>query len=100
MSVCLFFVNPSNSYERSFNIPIATEDVYRRLWVPKATKLETKLILRFGLGIEIGEEDVPKILSELSLLNADVQQDTQMEARAHVAQRIARCWLRRTLSVD
>jgi hypothetical protein len=62
------------------------------MWEPKAVKLRTDLILRFGIGVEIGEEDFAMLASELSLLNADIQKDTQIEERSRtdIAQRIER----------
>jgi hypothetical protein len=90
MSISLFFVNPSNGYERGFNVPVATEDVYRRMWVPKATKLKLELILMFELGVEIARENFPKIVSELSLLNVDFQREAQNEERVQITQRIER----------
>jgi len=90
MSVAVIFENRSNSHERGFYVPVATEDVYRRIWEPKAVKLKTDLILRFGIGVEIGEEEFPKLASELSLLYADIQEDTQIEERTHIGQRIER----------
>ena len=86
----MFCVDRSNSYDRSLYAPVATEDVYRRIWVPTATRLGADLMLRFGIGVEIGEEDFPKLAGELSLLDAEIQQDTLIEERAHIAQRIER----------
>jgi hypothetical protein len=55
-------------------------------------KLKTDIISRFGVGVEIGDGDFPTLASELSLLNADIQNDTQIEERMRtdIAQRIER----------
>ena len=90
MSVSMFVVNPATDFEKKLHVPVATEEVYKSFWIPKATSLKAYFTLRFGIGIEIGAQEAPRVRNELSQLHAEFQKNPVTEQQVHITQRIER----------
>lgn len=60
--------NPETEEEKLFNIPLATESFFENFWEPLAEELELQWIPAFLSGIDICNDDLDDIFSELDKL--------------------------------
>lgn len=90
MSISMFLVDARDENQKSYNLPVATEDVFKRIWLPEAKELNANLVLMFEFGVEIKESEVPKLIDELSQLNSRFKRYLKNDDIARVILRIER----------
>ena len=72
--------------EENISIPVATEVVFRRYWLPVCIELDFKWIPLFESGLPVSEQDRPFILEELHrfelwVLEHDIQPEIAERAK-------------------
>lgn len=55
----------------SLTVPLATHDVFRRLWLPLSRQLGLQYVPLFETGLPVAIEDVEHIVAELRKLRAE-----------------------------
>ncbi|GLX69385.1 hypothetical protein [Paenibacillus glycanilyticus] len=88
MSISAFIVDPEDDFERSFMLPVATEDFYKKYWEPAAEELGLQWTVLFQGGTDVEKEDVPIILEEISLLKEWVSSKMGGDAKEHMQRRL------------
>jgi len=70
-------------------VPVATQDTFKRHWVPGCEALGLKWVPLFETGIPLEVVDLPVVLQELRVLESWTQQHAP-ESGALIAERLAR----------
>ena len=65
MSVALIVLEPKSIEYAHIYVPIATEDVFRRVWIPAVEKINAVWIPLFQIGVDITSEDFENVIQEL-----------------------------------
>jgi hypothetical protein len=65
MSIGIIVDTPKDDEEKLFFIPVATEKIFEKYWMPAAQEMNLKWIPIFETGIVIEKEDLPSIIKEL-----------------------------------
>lgn len=73
MSVALSIQPRGGSAVAARVVPVATQDVFKRYWVPASEGLGLKWVPLFETGIPVGKDDVPDVLVELRALERWIQ---------------------------
>ncbi len=60
---------PESEWE---NIPVATESVFEKYWLPLSEDLNLEYVPLFQYGIEIGSDTLNEVLQELKLIKNEV----------------------------
>ncbi len=68
MSVGAMISNSRNEEEEKVYIPIASESIFKQIWLPIIKKLNLKWIACFQSGIEIEKQDSSEVINELELM--------------------------------
>ena len=50
-------------------VPVATQDIFQRYWLPGSEALGLQWVPLFETGIPLGKDDVPDVLQELRALD-------------------------------
>lgn len=87
MSISAFVQDPRNDVETRFSIPIATEEFFRRVWVPACEELDLKWVTLFPIGVEVTEDNVGDVRSELTRLKEWVSGNLPQAEAEHVQTR-------------
>jgi hypothetical protein len=89
MSVSLIVVEPK-SIERSLRyIPLATEEVFERVWLEGARQLGARWLSLFRPGVDLASEDFDSVSAELAALRTWVESaPLNSEEKVTVSQRI------------
>ena len=80
MSVSMFYVSPQTNAQKSFNIPVCTEDVFRRVIRPAADRVGARIVPLFEVGFELSSQDAAVVVGELLDVTKQLQADTSEEA--------------------
>lgn len=88
MSVSAFILEPQNEFEKSFNIPVATEVFFNECWMPAVEELGLKWVEIFLTGIDVTKEDLPSVLSELSQIKEWAKNHLKQDNMEHMIKRI------------
>ncbi|SFD76938.1 hypothetical protein SAMN05216378_1352 [Paenibacillus catalpae] len=88
MSISAFIIDPEDEFERSFNLPVATEAFYKQYWEPAVEELGLEWAALFQGGTDVEREDVPVILEEISKLKEWVTSKMSGDAAEHMLRRL------------
>lgn len=69
MSVALSIQPRGGSGVAARVVPVATQDVFKRYWLPACERLGLTCVPLFETGIPVGEDDVQELLRELRVLD-------------------------------
>lgn len=72
MSVALFGLTINGNEDNTY-IPVATEEVFNKTWLPAAREHRLQWISAFGAGHSYTKEDIPAILEELGRLGGIIE---------------------------
>ncbi|ALV05665.1 hypothetical protein [Roseateles depolymerans] len=75
MSISMFFVSPQTPEEKKFNLPVCTEDVFKRVVLPAAERVGAQYVQLFETGIEILADDTSAISEELRCVANQIEAD-------------------------
>jgi len=70
-------------------VPVATQDVFKRYWLPASEALGLQWVPLFETGIPLAKEDVPDVLQELRALDGWIRQSAP-ETAAVIGARLER----------
>ena len=70
MSVALSIQPRGTSGAAARTVPVATQDVFKRYWLPGSEALGLKWVPLFETGIPLGKDDIPDVLQELRALHS------------------------------
>ncbi|WP_063870762.1 hypothetical protein [Paenibacillus sp. Root444D2] len=73
MSVLAFISTPQNEYEKSFAVPVATEEFFYDCWIPAINALNLQWVNLFPSGIEITKEDLDEHTRSLNIFDIFLQ---------------------------
>jgi hypothetical protein len=65
MTVSVIVTSPKSREYENFYIPVATEDVYKRVWLKGAQELGAYWLPMFESGIEVSANDFEEVSREL-----------------------------------
>lgn len=88
MSIAVFVDEPINEDEKSFYLPVASENFFNSCWKPGCKTLNLQLVSRFDRGINITQINITEIISELNQLQAWAEQNLSGENKKHITERI------------
>ncbi|MGO4106436.1 hypothetical protein [Paenibacillus sp. YAF4_2] len=88
MSISAIIIDPEDEFERSFMLPVATEDFFTKYWEPAAEELGLQWTVLFQGGTDVEQEDVPTILAEIALLKDWVTAKMSGDAQEHMLRRL------------
>ncbi|TNJ67739.1 hypothetical protein FE784_03010 [Paenibacillus hemerocallicola] len=88
MSISAFIPDPTNDFERQYNVPVAAEAFFAECWEPAAEALGLKWVPLFSTGIDVMREDLPAVLDELARLKQWALSQGGEERTAKLASRI------------
>jgi hypothetical protein len=89
MSVALSIRARGTSNAAPRIVPVATQEVFKRYWLPGSEALGLQWVPLFETGIPLGKDDVPVVLRELRALEARIQGNAP-ETVAVIAERLER----------
>lgn len=72
MSVALFGLTINGNEDNTY-IPVATEEVFNKIWLPAAREHQLQWISAFGAGHSYTREDIAGILEELGRLSGIIE---------------------------
>jgi len=72
MSVALFGLTINGSEDNTY-IPVATEEVFNKTWLPAAREHQLQWIRAFGAGHSFTREDIAGILEDLGRLSGIIE---------------------------
>ncbi len=88
MSIAAFIDNPKTEEEKSFYIPIATEQSFTSFWKPACERLGLQWIPSFAIGIDISREDLQNVLIEFSQIREWFQENLSDVESKQVVERV------------
>ena len=88
MSVAVYINDPINEEESNLYIPIASENFFLSCWKPACQALDLKWIPLFNIGIDVTQEHLPEIISELKKLKDWSEQNLDSEEYGQIGERI------------
>lgn len=68
MSISMIVLEPKSREYSQINIPLATDDVFNRIWLPGAEKTDARWLSLFRSGIDIDADDFVDVSQELIAL--------------------------------
>jgi len=68
MSIMIIIQDPETEEEKAFSIPLASEKFFTDVWEPLAEELELQWVPTFLSGVDVRNEDLHDILSEIKQL--------------------------------
>ena len=71
-----------------FYVPIATEDFFRKCWIPAIKELNLSLTSCFQKGIDLSRKDLQELLNELKLIKHWSVDNLSIEETSHIHLRI------------
>src|SRR5262249_34642606 len=85
VAVLIDYVDPAAAVASGARecLPVATEGVYSKYWLPAARKLGCRWLPWFQAGAPVPLEDLPAVISEFLRVRDDLQRDPT----SHVAER-------------
>jgi hypothetical protein len=95
MSVALSIQPRDTSASAARLVPVATEDVFKRHWLPGSEALGQKWVPLFETGIPVDAEDIPEVLAELRALQTWTREHAPASA-AVIRERLERLILELT----
>lgn len=75
MSVALLIQPRGTDPEEARLVPIATQDVFKRHWLPACEALALRWVPMFETGIPLEPLDIPPVLTELRVLKRWAEQE-------------------------
>lgn len=69
MSISLIVLEPKNREYSLVNIPLATEDMFQKIWLLGAEQLDAKWLPLFQSGIDLTSDDFEGVSDELMALH-------------------------------
>ncbi|MBM7564954.1 hypothetical protein [Paenibacillus sacheonensis] len=88
MSISAIIIDPEDEFERSFMLPVATEEFYTKYWGPAAEELGLQWTALFQGGTDVEGEDVPAILKEIAMLKVWAAAKMSGDALEHMLNRL------------
>lgn len=76
MSVSMFFVSPQTPEDKAFNLPVCTEDAFRRAVLPAAERAGAQYVQLFETGYELSGADAPALSKELLSVANQLEADS------------------------
>jgi len=76
MSISLIVLEPKSKEYSLVNIPLATDEIFKRIWLPGAEQLSAVWLPLFQSGIDITAHDFKDVSQELIFLREWVVQQT------------------------
>ena len=76
MSISLIVLEPKSEEYLLVNIPLATEEVFKRIWLPGAEQHSAVWLPLFQFGVDITAQDFAEVSQELNLLREWVAHQT------------------------
>lgn len=70
------------------NIPIATEDVFEKKWLPLSEQLNLKYIPLFQVGFSVDADTLPDVLNELNLLKNKITENSTKNEISNLKERV------------
>ncbi|WP_426318417.1 hypothetical protein [Pseudoduganella sp. R-43] len=77
MTVSLIVSSPKSDEYRNFYIPLATEEVFRRIWLTAAKETNAFWLPMFETGVDVSVSDFEEVSGELNLLRRWVEHQPQ-----------------------
>lgn len=88
MSIAAYINDPIDEEESNLYIPIASENFFLSCWKPACQALNLKWIPLFNIGIDVTEEYLPEIISELEKLQDWSEQNLDSKEYEQIRKRI------------
>ena len=90
MSITANIENPADMDEEKFNIPICTEEFYKKFILPIAGKNSLDLLMDWGTMREISSEDMPRFIEQLETYLEKIQPDSlaSPDSSAYILERL------------
>ncbi|MDR6777701.1 MULTISPECIES: hypothetical protein [Paenibacillus] len=88
MSVSVMILEPQNEFEKSFFFPVASESFFNECWQPAIESLGLQWIDLFSTGVDVEEEDLPIILSELRQLQNWAERNLEEDHKNKLVERV------------
>jgi len=80
--------DPKTDEEKSFSIPLASEKFFEDIWEPLAEELELQWIPTFLSGVDVIEDDLDDIVSELEKLEVLAKEKLNQDNFSQLQERI------------
>lgn len=74
MSVALIITKRNGQADSSIYVPIATQELFVKHWIPLSTELGLQWIPRFETGASFNRHDIPNIAKEFQQLKQHIEE--------------------------
>lgn len=88
MSISLLVSGKSIPETEWKNVPVATEAIFEKKWLPVSEELKLKYIPLFQVGFDVDADILPDVLRELHLLKARITENSVDNDISELSERV------------
>lgn len=88
MAVSAIITDPQNEFEETFSIPIATQNFFKKYWIPAIEGTDTEWVQGIRYGIDVTQEEAHILINELDKIKNWVEINLEGAAKEQMLIRI------------